>query len=182
MNRLNTINLVAVALVAMVFCGCASAPKLAIDPMPMSLRYSDTVSFEENLQAPLTSTVRNADNVEEVVKFALSLSARGRHQHAAEFFADAAQRFRSTNNELEVSLYAAAANEYLKAGDMTRFRDTIRQLRQTASKYQSAAFDRNIAALVSLGDIASGGTEPNELTPPALKELYRIKTQVEGSR
>ena len=176
MRHTNSIIVVVGMLAVGLGTGCASTSKLTMEPMPNSLRYSETVSFGEKIRVLHASTVRNTDDAGEVIRFALSLSARGRHQHAAQFLADAARRFRSFDRQLEVSLLAAAANEYLKAGNMLKFRETIRALRRTASRYQYAAFDAHTAALVSLGDIASGGTKPTELTPSALKALYRIKS------
>lgn len=178
-KAVNSFGILAAVATAL-FTGCASTTQLTIDPMPDSMRYTETITFGDKLNVAYVPTVQDENDAEEVVNFALSLSALGRHQHAAEFLADAAVRFRSSGKQLEVALLAGAANEYLQAGDMAKFRDTVRDLRQTASRYQYAAFDAHTAALVSLGDIASGGTKPTELTPSALKELYRVKASEES--
>ncbi|OVE74083.1 hypothetical protein BVX94_01640, partial [bacterium B17] len=81
MKTLSTV--VMAILLAALGAGCGTTTQLAVDPMPDSLRYTETVSFEENLRVPLNASVRNPKDPEEVIRFALSLSERGRHAHAA---------------------------------------------------------------------------------------------------
>ncbi len=134
--------------------------------------YTQTISFDRDMIIPVATAVQNPDDPHEIVMFALSLSRMGRHQHAAAFLAEAAGRFDSLNNEFAVACYAAAANEYLNAGDMEQFRTAVRRLRGAASRYQIAAFDQHTLSLMTLGDIATGGARPNELTPRPLRVLY----------
>lgn len=176
MNKIQRIMTIMTITSALSITGCRTSSRLAIDPMPDSLKYTQVLTFNEDIDVPQNAAVQDANDPKQVILFALALSRRGRHGNAARFFVEAAQRFRSLNRELEISLYAAAANEYLKAGDMMKFRETIQGLRQTATRFQYAGFDQNTAALISLGDIAAGETVPNELTPPALRDLYKIKT------
>lgn len=116
----------------------------------------------------------NADNPDPavLVEFALSLSDRGRHLHAAEFLNDAADRFNSQNNEFAVACRAAAATELLLANDMAGFRQTSAKLKASMSRYQLANASESMAGILSLGEIANGTSRPSTITPSYLKDLY----------
>ena len=162
------------AAVMLLSSGCGTTqPKLAIDPVPDGLIYTETVDFEQNLAVPLNAQVRDPDDPRQLVLLALTLSERGRHLNAAEFFLEAAERFDSRQNEFELTCLAAAANELLKAGEMDKFRETVWKLRRTANRYQLATMDGPMNGLLCLGDIANGATRPSERTPKELKALYQ---------
>jgi hypothetical protein len=174
MKATRTINsLIGAALIAVIVSGCATQRQpVTLSPVPDALRYKERVQFAENIDAPWDTTVRNDDDAQEQVVFALSLAARTRHVSAGDFFVQNAVRFESRGQDFEVACLAAAANEYLKAGELTKFRTTVRQLRTAANRYQIAGAGPELSALLSLGDIASGAAKASERTPRALKPLY----------
>lgn len=168
-------------LFALIFAGgCATKPKPAvkIDSPPKSVVYHETILLDEEAGTDLGKIgVPEEDDAQQVIQFALTLSSAGRHVHAATFLEEAATKFSSRNNELAIACLAAAANEYLLAGDgnaMPAFRNCIRRLSQMANRYQMASFDQNFLTLLCLGSIANGEVQPadKELTPKAIRELY----------
>jgi hypothetical protein len=175
MNRNKAMCLLSLVLVAgsALVTGCQSSrTALKVDPMPGVVRYTETLAFERDMQVPASPSIQNPDDPRQLVLFALSLSRLGRHINAGDFLSESAQKFNSMNNELAVTALASAANEYLLGGDMNKFRTAVRDLRRTANRYQYASFDEHTLALLTLGDVATGGTTPNELTPKPLKSLY----------
>lgn len=156
--------------------GCTSTkqkPGLAVEPPPKTVIYQETVKLtEEHIGDLKKATVPNEGDAAQIMQFALNLSSAGRHLHAAQFLDETANKFSSRNNELAISCYAAAANEFLKAGAMPEFRNAVRRLSQMANRYQVASFDERFLTLLTLGDIASGNTAPTELTPKTIRELY----------
>jgi hypothetical protein len=183
MNMHGVLNRLVGALgVAIAVTGCATnRPEVALTPVPDALRYKERVEFEKQINAPWDATVRNSDDAHEQVVFALSLAERARHASAGDFFVQNAQRFSSRGHDFEVACLAAAANEYLKAGDLDKFRTAVRQLRSVADKYQIAGAGEELSVLLSLGDIALGVAKPSERTPKALKPLYSMNQSQSGS-
>jgi hypothetical protein len=116
--------------------------------------------------------VKDDNDPEQLINFALSLSARGRHAQAAEFFQEAAGKFTSEGNELAVACRAAAANEFLAAGDIKAFREAAQELKREMNRYQTASVDKATASVVGLGEIALGVDKPSPTTPAALWDLY----------
>ncbi len=170
------------AVLAITVTGCATnQPQVALTPVPDALRYKERVEFEKQIDAPWDATVRDNNNAHEQVVFALSLAERSRHQSAGDFFVQDAQRFSSRGKDFEVACLAAGANEYLKAGNLDKFRATVRQLRSVANKYQIAGAGEELSVLLSLGDIALGVAKPSERTPRELKPLYTINQSQSGS-
>jgi hypothetical protein len=172
MNSNSRITGTVAILMVVLALGCQSSGRVKIDPMPVRSQYSEPVNFEQDLQVPSTPSLRNPNDPHDVVLFALSLSRLGRHAHAAEFLEEAAARFSSRDQEFEIAARSGACSEFLKAGNMEKFRNCVRELRQTANRYQHAAFDENVLALLALGDIAAGNVAPTELTPKPLKPLF----------
>jgi tetratricopeptide (TPR) repeat protein len=116
--------------------------------------------------------VKNENDPEQLINFALSLSARGRHDQAAEFFQEAAGKFQSEGNELAVSCRAAAANEFLQAGDIKSFREAVQELKREMNRFQTASVDKQTATVLALGEIALGADKPSPTTPAPLWDLY----------
>jgi hypothetical protein len=174
------IGLIAVVFTLITAGGCATRPKplVKIDSPPKTVVYHETIVLDQEATADLGKIgVPEEDDAQQVIKFALTLSSAGRHVHAATFLEEAATKFSSRNNELAIACLAAAANEYLLAGDATAmpsFRNAVRRLSQMANRYQAASFDQNFLTLLCLGAIANGEVQPadKELTPKAIRELY----------
>ena len=99
-------------------------------------------------------------------------SSRGRHAESAEFFEEAAAKFLSEDNDLAVNCRAAAANEFLLAGNIPAFREAVQELKREMNRFQSAAVDKQTATVLALGDIALGVDKPAPTTPAALWDLY----------
>jgi hypothetical protein len=116
--------------------------------------------------------VKNENDPEQLINFALSLSVRGRHNQAAEFFQEAAGKFQSEGNELAVSCRAAAANEFLQAGDIKSFREAVQELKREMNRFQTASVDKQTATVLALGEIALGADKPSPTTPAPLWDLY----------
>jgi hypothetical protein len=179
MNPNKALGLLSLVLItgSMLVTGCqTSRTTLKVDPPPGVVRYTEMLTFDRDLQVPATPSIQNPDDPRQLVLFALSLSRMGRHINAGDFLSESAVKFNSMNNELAVTALAAAANEYLLGGDMNKFRLAVRDLRRTANRYQYASFDEHTLALLTLGDISTGGTTPTELTPKPLKPLYATGT------
>ena len=168
-------TLAAVGAVGILATGCMTGRRsVTLDPVPDAVRYTEPVTFARTIEAPWDAVVRDDNNPQEQIAFAISLSTRGRHVLAGDFFVQDAERFKSRGREFEVSCLAAGANEYLKGGDLDKFRATVRQLRSVANRYQIAGAGPELSALLSLGDIASGEATPSEWTPKALKPFYSM--------
>jgi len=162
----NKIQLLTLGAALAILTGCATTPPPQPDP-PTRVSFGAPLRVTE---ADMRLNDRNDPAA--VVRYCLALSEAGRHQPAGRFLMEAAQRFRSTHNEFAVACLAAAANEFLLAGDAEGFREAIHSLRNTADRYQQASFDENTLALLSLGDLARGANRPERYTPRPMRELF----------
>ncbi|MFA7158584.1 MAG: hypothetical protein WC299_04715 [Kiritimatiellia bacterium] len=156
-----TAGLLAVILLA----GCATkAPQRATRVEPLM--------FSNDIAADVQSKVNDENDPRQVILFALDLSGRGRHRDAARFFREAAERFSSEDNELAVACSAAAANEYLLAGDALGFRAEVKNLEQAMNRFQAAGADARVAGVLALGDLARGARRPGPTTPEGAVDLF----------
>lgn len=174
-ERVGTVTVVA-CLVAVLGTGCASTRRnsvLTTEPTPVALKYSESLTFSAELDVPELTRIRDQHEPREWVLFGLSLGKRGRHHAAGEIFEETARRFASRGKAFEVRCLAAAANEYKDAGDMEKFRDCLRQLRQTCDRFQILGAGRELSVLLALGDVASGKAGNREWYPREVKELIR---------
>lgn len=151
-------------------CSTTTGQQAQVSPQ---VTHIETVRFSRDLYVPGDMRVTDETDPQQMIMFALSLSERGRHEQAAEFFTEAAKKFCSERNELAVSCRAAAANEYLLAGDVGSFRTAVKELKQEMDRFQTAAVDEKTAAVLALGDIAAKVGRPSSTTPKGLRELYR---------
>jgi len=142
-------------------------------PEPEPRRFYESLSFNPEVEVPELTSLRNERDPREWVEFGLSLSERGRHHAAGEIFEGAAQRFSSRGRTFEVRCLAAAANEFKDSGDVEKFRDCLRQLRQTADRFQLLGAGHELSVLMALGDVASGKVGSREWYPQEVKELIR---------
>jgi hypothetical protein len=147
--------------------GCKTAA-----PVTERQTYIEPVRFNPDGYLGKDVRVKNENDPQQLINFALSLAARGRHNESAGFFQEAAAKFLSEDNDLAVNCRAAAANEYLLAGDIAAFREAVQGLKKEMSRFQSAAVDKQTATVLALGDIALGVDKPAPTTPAALWELY----------
>ncbi len=134
-----------VALFTFTGCGSTEVAQKDTEPTYMGVGIEDSKTWNPKV-AP------EGDKIEQVVKFAVSLSEQGRHEQAAEIFEDAASQVKSKRNELNIQLYLSAANEYLKAGDMAGFSRTLTAAEKVADRYQRAAWDESTQRLFELRD------------------------------
>lgn len=155
--------------------GCQSAPKT---PLPAQ---AEDLSFPRALDVSASTKVANENDPRQLIPFALNLAERGRHAEAAQFFGDAATKFASRDNELTVACRAAQATELFLANDTAGFRRAIVQLKSDLNRYQIAAADGPLAAILALGEIALGEEKPSSLTPPTLRDLYATPKATAGT-
>jgi hypothetical protein len=109
----------------------------------------------------------------QLIPFARSLAASGRHASAAGIFEEGAVNFASRNNELAITCWAASANEYLKAGNMDGFRRAVAALRGVADGYQLAALDPGVTTLFALADYSAGAAPDPSSMPARLNTLLQ---------
>jgi len=155
--------------------GCASSrkPVVKTDAPPRPIAYHQSVRITDEQAGDLRSTaIPSEDDPEQIVRFAMTLSNAGRHLHAAQFLDEASIKFASRNNEFAIACLQGAANEFLEAGAMAEFRNAVRRLAKASNRYQLAAFNDEVQALLALGAIANGETTPSELVPRPLRELF----------
>lgn len=180
MNPIRTFARSAAALLgaAALLTGCETTqPKAAVMPptVPERVTAIEPVRFSPEGWLGREVRVRDDNDPQQLINFALSLSARGRHAQAAEFFREAAAKFRSEGNDLAVSCRAASANEFLIAGDMKSFREAVQELKKEMDRFQTAAVDPQTATILALGELALGVNKPSATTPAALWELYHAQ-------
>ncbi len=152
---------------AVLSAGCQSTPK----PSQPTARVEE-ISFPRAFDASRTSKVTNENDANQLIGFAMNLAERGRHDEAAKFFKEAADKFVSRDNELVVACRAAQAAEHFLANDIAAFRRAVVQLKGEMNRFQGAGADGPLAAVLALGDIAQGSDRPTSVTPPSLRDLY----------
>jgi len=150
MNLHNVKIAFAIILVAAVvgITGCKSAPKAATEvaegpPSYVGVEIDDARTWDPRV-AP------EGDDIESVTAFAVSLGAEGRHAEAADLLESKAKSVKSRRNELNIQLYLAAANEYLKAGDLAGFARSLDAADTLSDQYQRAARDQATRELYRL--------------------------------
>jgi len=148
------------------FCGCVTQQK------PVSRMETRAIAFPNDISAPADMRVTDENDPKQVIAFAIGLAENGRHAQAARFFEEAAGKFCSEGNELAVNCRAAAANEYLLAGNADGFRKSIGELKREMNRFQAAAVDKQVATILALGEMANGANKPSALTPAAVRDLY----------
>ncbi|QYY37314.1 hypothetical protein [Ruficoccus sp. ZRK36] len=136
----------ALALSGFLTLSACSSPQPEASPTPYS-----RIGFE-NTSGWNTQVAPEGEDVQAVTAFAVSLGAEGRHFDAAQLLESKATEVKSRRNELNIRLYLAAANEYLKAGDMTGFTRTLDAAEKLADRYQRAAWDEQTRRLYQLRD------------------------------
>jgi len=99
-----------------------------------------------------THVAPEAESIEDVTAFAVSLGAEGRHDEAASMLEAKAASVTSRRNALSIQLYLAAANEYLQAGDTVGFTRSLARAEQLADRYQRAAWDDQTRNMLALRD------------------------------
>ena len=147
--------------------GCKTA-----QPVTERQIYTEPVRFTAESYLGRDVRVKDENDPEQLINFALSLASRGRHAEAAEFFQEAAAKFQSEDNELAVNCRAAAANEFLQAGDIKSFREAVQELKREMNRFQTASVDKQTATVLALGEITLGVDKPSPTTPAVLWDLY----------
>jgi hypothetical protein len=130
------------------------------------------ITFSGDLDSAEAVKVSNAKDPEQLVRFALGLSVRGRHSDAAKFFAEAAEKVTSRDNELTVSCLAAAANEHLLAGESEGFRAATAKLEAALTRFQRAGAEGSLAVILTLGELARGEETPGAQAPRKMRPLF----------
>jgi hypothetical protein len=149
----------------------ATGCKTPASPAVERQTYIEPVRFSpESYQRDVR--VKDENDPQQLVNFALSMASRGRHTESAGFFQEAANKFHSEDNELAVSCRAAAANEFLLGGDINAFRQAVQALKGEMNRFQSAALDKPTAVVLALGEISLDVDKPSPTTPQALWDLY----------
>lgn len=130
-----------------------------------------TIRFPSYVPALAEARVDNPEDPEQLILFAQALSVSGRHADAGGVFEEAATRFAAPDNELPVRCWTAAANEFLRAGDIAGFHRAVAGLREQANSYQLAGMSAEMASLMTLADYSQGlQLNPNQ-TPAYLSLL-----------
>ncbi len=101
--------------------------------------------------------VENRNDPVEVVQFARTLSAAGRHREAAGIYLDAAARFQSVGGKFELDCRKEAVREYWLAGDLEHARQLLADLEAEQDIYRRAEEEKSLKrlrALLNSGQVA----------------------------
>ncbi len=99
--------------------------------------------------------VTRDSDVKTVVEFALKLAQEGRHEASGQILEEAAEKVVSKDQELNIRLQIAAANEYLRAGNREGFLRALNRAEESANRFQRASFDKDTRMLLALKKIAT---------------------------
>lgn len=187
MNGLKLIPLFA----GFLFSGCASMhylpaifhqrPALATTQNEIS---SDTAAGSERRMVtfPLVKAERlspDPKQPETLVQLALDLAEKGEHVKAAALFLEAAQSkgAGSKDNDFRVATLAASASEFLQAGELQAFDDTVKRLRNEMDRFRTVSAEPEISVLLAISDkLAGRKPEISMQVPWAVRDLFREGT------